>query len=110
MKKNLLFFNYQIFGTGVDLLKKNDKENHQSIYESAYSGPHIESEIFVPFALAVGTYDVSLVFEVNTDKFKKPSEMGDTFKIKNAKGVIDFTQEIYIVDGNHSPAGNDLLF
>ena len=68
-----------------DLLEKNNKDKPQSIHlgenqvfkpiERAMSSPHLdpETEIFVPFAQAYGAYDMSVVFEVNEDKFDRVS-------------------------------------
>ena len=117
-----------MFDTNGNLLEENRKDTPQSIVlgkkqvfepiEKAMSASPLDSEteIFVPFSLAYGPYDMSLVFEVSKEKFKKPPNIGDIFKVRTPNGVIermtviDFKKEIYIIDGNHPLAGIDLVF
>lgn len=117
-----------MFDKGGTLLEKNDKDKPQSIclgenqvfkpIERAMTVPDLDpnTEIFVPFAMAYGSYDMGLVFEVGADRFEKPPKIGDAFKVKTPRGVIekmtviDCKKGIYIIDGNHPLAGIDLIF
>ena len=63
-----------------------------------------------------GEYKDSLVFELSKDKIKSDVKEDDWIRLKMSDGntmnvqVVDFKDEVCIVDGNHPFAGLDLEF
>ncbi len=74
-----------------------------------------KKEIEIPYSQAYGAFDEALVYQDPREKFPKDIKVGDIFQVNHGDShqvitVMDVSDELVTVDGNHPLAGQDLFF
>lgn len=124
--KEVVYFNYTVkdsTGHPIDssqgktvAILQGAKQTFQVVEDSILKAPIGEKKIIkVKCTDAYGAYKESLVKQVEESKFKNKPKIGSRFKVKTPKGILEMTvvdnkDGVYILDGNHSLAGLDLIF